>query len=245
MIIGQKEIYIKETDSTNQYAKKMVSNTKPFEGTAIFADFQSNGKGQNGNVWQGEAGKNLYISIILYPKFLSIKDHYLLNKAICISVWESVADYYHDVKIKWPNDIYANNKKVAGILIENNLQGSNWQSSIVGIGVNLNQNEFPTEIQATSIMNLTKKEIDKESFRKLLYNKLNKNYLAIRNKQSENIDRTYTKNLLGYQEQNDFLIDGDITKAQILGVNNQGQLCLENSGELKYFNHGKIKQLIS
>ncbi|MEX2589191.1 MAG: biotin--[acetyl-CoA-carboxylase] ligase [Chitinophagales bacterium] len=244
MIIGQKEIFIEEINSTNQYAKELVSNTKPFEGTAIFTDYQQQGRGQNGNVWQGTRSENLYLSVILYPRFLAIQNHYLLNKAICLSVWESIAAYFPEVQIKWPNDIYAKGEKVAGILIENNLQGSNWQSAIVGIGVNLNQRVFPEGINATSLHNLTKREIDRTAYRKLLYKKLNKNYLAIRAGQKESIDRVYTKNLLGYQEVHAFEADGKKFTAQLLGVDNQGNLCLEQEGQLKYYRHGRLRQVV-
>lgn len=244
MIIGQKEIYLKEIGSTNQYAKELLSNTKPFEGTAIFADYQSVGRGQNGNVWQGESGENLFLSVILRPHFLQIKDHYLLNKAVCFSVWESVSEFCEDAKIKWPNDIYVGAKKLAGILIENSLQGSIWQSAIVGIGVNLNQKDFPADIKADSIGNILNKEIDRDAFRKLLYEKLNKNYMAIRANQADLINNQYTKNLLGYHEKVNFVIDGKITEAVILGVQNTGELCLEMDSRLKYFRHGEVKQKI-
>ena len=243
MIIGQKEIFIKETGSTNQYAKELLSNTKPFEGTAIFTDNQTLGRGQNGNVWQGNAGENLYLSVILFPHFLLIKDHYLLNKAICLSVWESISEFCEEVKIKWPNDIYVDGKKLAGILIENSLQGSKWQSAIVGIGVNLNQKIFPENIKANSLRNILNKEIDRDAFRKLLYEKLNKNYLAIRANQADLINKQYTKNLLGYHEKTNFVINGKTNKAVVLGVQNTGELCLEIDSKLKYFRHGEVKQM--
>lgn len=244
MIIGQKEIFITETGSTNQYAKELLSNFKPFEGTAIFADNQTHGKGQNGNVWQGKPGQNLYLSVILFPHFLLIKDHYLLNKAVCLSVWESVSEFCEDVKIKWPNDIYVNGRKLAGILIENSLQGDKWQNAIVGIGVNLNQIDFPPDINACSIRSIIDKEIDGDAFRKLLYSKLNKNYLAIRASQTGLINSQYTKNLLGYHEKSNFTIDGKTIEAVILGVQNTGELCLEMDSKLHYFRHGEVRQEI-
>lgn len=244
MIIGENEICLKEIGSTNLYAKELLSKFKPFEGTAIFAEHQLSGKGQNGNIWLGASGQNLYLSVILYPHFLAIKNHYLLNKAICVSAWEAIAAFYPEAKIKWPNDIYAKGKKITGILIENSLQGSIWQSAVVGIGINLNQQDFPENIPAISLSQLCNKEIDKTAFRKLLYQKLNKNYLQLRASKKELIDNTYTKNLLGYHEKSNFLINGKAQEAVVLGVQNTGELCLEFDSKLHYFRHGDIKQII-
>lgn len=246
MIIGRQEIYLTKTDSTNQYAKKLVSNTTPFEGTAIFADYQHQGRGQNGNVWQGEPGKNLYASVILYPKFLAIKNHYLLNKAVCLSTWEAIAGYLPNAKIKWPNDIYVNGKKIAGILVENSLQGSVWQSAIVGVGINVNQLEFPAGINAASIANFYEKKINLCDFRKDFYEILDKHYYAVRAGRTESINQIYTKNLLGYHERGDFKTQEEkIFQAIVLGVDNQGNLCLEREGKLHNFRHGKIQQILA
>ena len=134
--------------STNQYAQELLSKSKPVEGTVISAQNQHAGRGQIGSSWEAAPGQNLTLSIILYPQFLAIQHQFQLNQSISLGVRDFIAKYVQKpVKIKWPNDIYVNEKKIGGILIQNTLSGSSIQSTIAGIGINVNQKHFESMLE--------------------------------------------------------------------------------------------------
>jgi len=146
LFIGKVYIKLNEVNSTNEYAKVLLSKNKPSEGTVIFAHYQTNGKGQFGKTWKSEKGKNLTFSIILYPNFLEAKRAYSLNQAVSLGLKDCIESQKIPVSIKWPNDIYYHDKKLGGLLIENGLVGENINYSIIGIGLNVNQTTFSQEI---------------------------------------------------------------------------------------------------
>jgi BirA family biotin operon repressor/biotin-[acetyl-CoA-carboxylase] ligase len=135
-------IKIEETGSTNQWLKEQSKKQFLDEGTTVIAEYQTAGKGQRGNSWESEAGKNITCSLLLYPDFLPVKQHFLLSKIVALGIKDAVEQYIHQVHIKWPNDIYYQNRKLAGILIENELTGQIIDKSIIGIGLNVNQEHF-------------------------------------------------------------------------------------------------------
>lgn len=135
-------IKIKETDSTNHWLKAQSEKQALAEGTTVVAGFQTAGKGQRGNRWESEAGKNITCSMILYPRFLPVKQQFLLSEAVALGLKDAVEQYLRPVEIKWPNDIYCQDRKLAGILIENELTGQITGKSIIGAGLNVNQEKF-------------------------------------------------------------------------------------------------------
>ena len=130
-----------ELESTNNYAKQLVSD-KVEEGTVVLAQFQSKGRGQQGNYWESETGKNLLFSLILYPDFLEAEFQFSLSMLVSLAIVSVLDEETDEVQIKWPNDIYVGKLKIAGILIENTIKGSKLGSTIVGVGLNLNQEMF-------------------------------------------------------------------------------------------------------
>src|ERR1035441_10550859 len=143
LFIGKNLITLDSVASTNNFAKDMLSNTRPVEGTAIMAKEQYAGRGQMGNAWETESGKNLTCSFILYPEFLEADKQFFLNMAVALAVKDFCEHVLHDeIKIKWPNDIYYHDKKLGGILIENSISGNKISSSVIGIGINVNQTAF-------------------------------------------------------------------------------------------------------
>ena len=149
LFIGKNVISLETIDSTNDYAKQLLSTQKPTDGTLIIAKAQTKGRGQLGNIWQTESGKNLTVSYILYPNFLSPDKQFYLNMAVALGIREFCESICAEhVQIKWPNDIYFEGRKLAGILCER-IHGDP-RSIIIGIGVNVNAREFPAEIVATA-----------------------------------------------------------------------------------------------
>lgn len=133
---------VKELPSTNDYLAQLCKESKAKEFYTVIAENQTNGKGQRGNSWEAESGKNLTFSIVLYPTALEAREQFCLSMLAALSCHEALSDYTEGFSIKWPNDIYWNDKKIGGILIENELEGKYITQSIIGIGLNVNQEEF-------------------------------------------------------------------------------------------------------
>ena len=133
---------LKEIPSTNSYLAQLCKEGKAKEFHTVIAENQTAGRGQRGNSWESESGKNLTFSTVLYPKALEAKEQFYLSMITAYSVIHALSHYTDGFSIKWPNDIYWKDKKIAGILIENELEGAYINRSIIGIGVNVNQEIF-------------------------------------------------------------------------------------------------------
>jgi len=142
MIIGSNLIYCQDLPSTNTYATNLLRNERPPEGTIVYTNHQSEGKGQMGNKWESEDGKNLLISIILYPGIIDPAEQFFISMTLSLGICDFIKRYSPDCKIKWPNDIYVNDDKIAGILIENSIIDNKIDSCVAGIGLNINQVKF-------------------------------------------------------------------------------------------------------
>ncbi|MDR2085613.1 MAG: biotin--[acetyl-CoA-carboxylase] ligase [Dysgonamonadaceae bacterium] len=147
--------------STNGLLKEWATQQSLEEGSILVCKEQTAGRGQAGASWESESGKNLTFSLIFYPEFLAIKNHFLLSKSIALGVKTVLDDYTGNISIKWPNDIYYKDKKIAGILIENNIMGEVIVQSVAGIGVNINQEIFRSDApNPVSLKQITGKETD-------------------------------------------------------------------------------------
>mgnify|MGYP001316339852 CR=1 FL=1 len=142
MIIGSVREHHEKVSSTNTVAAALLSDEKPAEGTVITASYQEKGRGQTGNGWESEAGKNLLMSTIIYPTMVRAEDQFIISQMISLALYDLVRQETSGVSIKWPNDIYVKDDKIAGILIENSVMGSSITSCIAGIGLNVNQKKW-------------------------------------------------------------------------------------------------------
>ncbi|MEY8686493.1 biotin--[acetyl-CoA-carboxylase] ligase [Bacteroides sp. AN502(2024)] len=138
-------IHISETNSTNSYLQSLCSKQKVEELTVVVADFQTSGRGQRGNSWESAPGKNLLFSTVIFPEFLEARRQFLISQIVSLAIKEELDTYTTDISIKWPNDIYWKEKKICGILIENDLMGRNISQSIAGVGININQETFHSD----------------------------------------------------------------------------------------------------
>ena len=136
---------IQETTSTNDYLAQLCKEGKAKEFYTVMAESQTRGKGQRGNTWEAESGKNLLLSIVLYPTALEAKKQFIISMLAALSCHEALGNYTDGFTIKWPNDIYWQDKKIGGILIENELEGKYITQSIIGIGLNVNQEIFHSD----------------------------------------------------------------------------------------------------
>ena len=140
-------IKLSTVDSTNNYTAKLITQTKIPFGTVIMADFQSKGKGQRNQSWVSEKYKNLLVSIFVNSSFLNTKSIFYLSKITALALREFIYDTLQmETLIKWPNDIIIGDKKIAGILIENQWKNNYIKSSIIGLGININQVVFPKNL---------------------------------------------------------------------------------------------------
>jgi BirA family biotin operon repressor/biotin-[acetyl-CoA-carboxylase] ligase len=173
-------IHFTKIDSTNKYLRENLSNISPLHGFMAISDFQTEGKGQYGRIWESDSQKNILCTTVLDCSFLQIDQIFGLHLIAAISVYELIKKYVNsNIKIKWPNDIYIDDKKCAGILIENVLKSNHLQWSLFGIGINVfqerfNSAEFATSLQlnTTSTLSLQDLIIDLREALLLNYEKL-------------------------------------------------------------------------
>lgn len=239
LFVSQNLIKLKEVDSTNTFLKNLASNSEPLpEGTVILAEHQYAGRGQQGNIWQAEPGKNLTFSLFLKPTFLSIHQQFYLNIAISLAIIEALEDMLpRGLKIKWPNDIYFKNRKLGGILIENSVAGQIIKSSVIGIGLNINQNVFDELIKekATSVSLILQHDVCLNDIFAVLCKYLEVYYLKLkagklRILQENYINKLYKHNILALYRQN-----GEVFEGRLKGITNEGVLIvLKNNIEEKY-----------
>ncbi|MFT5725523.1 MAG: BirA family biotin operon repressor/biotin-[acetyl-CoA-carboxylase] ligase [Bacteroidia bacterium] len=151
MFVGQSVIFVQEINSTNEYLKFFSKKKELVEGTVVVTSFQTKGKGQHANEWQSEARQNALFSVLLKPNHLTGTSINAMSFLTGLAVRATIQKYLpnSDVKVKWPNDVFVNNKKIAGILIENRVHRR--IESVIGIGLNLNQTEFVDLPNATSV----------------------------------------------------------------------------------------------
>lgn len=237
-----KIIHLTGVDSTNNYAAKLLSTSNPPEGTAIMAQYQTVGRGQRGNHWESEAGQNLLCSIILYPEFIAPSEHFSLSQLVALSICstlEKIAEI--QCRIKWPNDIIASDHKIAGILIENNWSGTKIQSSICGIGINLNQKRFNIP-GASSLFLLSDRQFDAEETLNLLRKELWEKYHFIQKNGNESIQQAYLSKLYRINEKCEYTSGANAFQAIIRGIDEVGKLILEmEDGSLNKFSMQEVK----
>ena len=232
-------------DSTNIYAKQLLAKSRPVEGTAIIAHEQTHGKGQYGNSWQTEPGKNLTISIILYPHFVPAAGQFIWSKAVALGLRECLQLYLKEpVQIKWPNDILCGDQKLSGILIENTIQGSTLADSIVGIGINANQTTFAPGLgKPGSLQILLGEAVDLNELFHNLMTLLEKWYLLLRAGQKDRIRQQYLQHLYRLNEWHTYQGSNGTFEGKITGVNPQGLLAVETEQGLSFFNNKEIVYL--
>ena len=247
LFVGQNLIHLESVDSTNSYASELLRQIQLPEGSVIYTYKQEKGRGQRGNSWESEASKNVALSLILHPSFLSAEKQFLLSKITSLALADLMAETLKcagkpsKVSVKWPNDIYVNNQKIGGILIENILRESVIQTAVIGIGVNVNQEMFSPEINATSLKLLANKEFDLMQLIERLCEFIEARYLQLKTNKLEIIDADYRKSLYRLDEWANFSSGNQSFEGKIKGVSAIGKLQVElRSAEIKEFDLKEI-----
>ncbi|MDR3227400.1 MAG: biotin--[acetyl-CoA-carboxylase] ligase [Prevotellaceae bacterium] len=246
-LIGCKTLWYNETESTNDLARIAIIN-EGANGSVFIADVQTKGRGQRSNSWESEPSKNLTFSIILYPEFLKVDEQFLLSKAISVAVVDFLKECGLTAKIKWANDIYVGNKKITGILIEHNITGNNIASSIVGVGLNVNQKTFLSDApNPTSILNELgrEKELDRaKSLERLLF-LFEQRYKLLMAGDYEKLEKDYFNHLYRNDGFYQYISAEKKFTAKIIGISNIGELLLETeNGEQRKFGFKEISFVI-
>lgn len=244
--IGQHIIHFEQLPSTNSYAAQLLSEGRPVEGTVITTDDQYAGKGQLANKWESTPYKNVSLSVILYPNFLDVEHQFYFNQAISLAVFHTIDEYVpRRAHIKWPNDIYIDDNKVAGILIQNQLQGKKLSTSIVGIGINVNQDEFVSDApNPISIRNAIGGHVDLGDIKQSLVDNITRQYHALRLGTYKSLVDQYHQVLYRKGELHRFAIqNGQELSGTILGVSGQGLLQVLIEGQTYEFGFKEIKYL--
>ncbi|SFH09715.1 biotin--[acetyl-CoA-carboxylase] ligase [Pedobacter insulae] len=244
LFVGQNLIKLSAVDSTNNFLKNLVSNSEPLpEGTVIMADDQFAGRGQQNNVWKAEPGKNLTFSILLKPTFLAVDKQFFLNLSVSIAINNVLTRILgKNTSIKWPNDLYFGDQKLGGVLIENTLVGNTIKNSIVGIGINVNQQHFEEEltVTATSVFQILQKDVNLLNLLADICSEVESLYLQLRTGKHTNLKENYVDKLYHLNKPALYQKDGEVFEGIIKGVSDAGLLQVEQHGERLEFNFKEL-----
>ena len=197
-------LFLEETDSTNRYLQDLSQREKPDEGTSVFTSYQTAGRGLCGNFWESEKGKNVLFSAIFYPNVLPVSEQFYLSEITSVSVLQALREETEpfdkkaasEFSIKWPNDIYWRDKKMGGILIENTIVNNQIAQTIIGAGVNINQEEFKSSApNPVSLKQIIGAESDVESVFIRIIKNLHHNYIRILKNEFTSVHSIYMDNL--------------------------------------------------
>lgn len=232
LFVGKNIIHLPKCHSTNTLAAELLSWGNVQEGTIIVADHQTAGRGQRGSTWESEPGLNLTFSLILKPTFLAPNEQFFLTIVSSLAVQAVIRAETSSCKVKWPNDLYAGERKICGMLIENTVRGSRIDSAVIGIGLNVNQQAF-TNPGAVSLRQLTGQVYDLSRLLDLLAQQLEAKYLLLKAGGHSQLKSAYLENLFGLGTERDFEDAEGVFRGKINGVTGQGQLLIEKtSGQL-------------
>lgn len=231
-------------DSTNSEARRLLAQGPVEEGFIVLARHQTAGRGRYGRIWQDEPGRSLLMSVIFKPNDLQVSDLPVLNMKATLGVARALKSFDHRInpRIKWPNDIYVNGRKLCGILIENTLAGDRIQNTIVGVGINVNEHQLPEELpNGLSMQMITGEEYDIPALAGEIRNQLQ----GIINQSEEIWKREYDTLVFGLGEVYRFTTGQGDFPARICGITRDGLIRLENeTGEINAYSTQEVQWLI-
>lgn len=243
-IVGKQFHYLPICHSTNDMAFQMLKEGKATHGLLIMAGKQFSGKGQRGNVWESEPNKNLTFSLVLRSLNVSPSEQFLISMAVANGIHsflETKVDA--EVFVKWPNDIIINNRKICGVLIENGIKGSNLEYSVIGIGLNVNQEKFEYST-ATSLKLIAKADFDIEKQLQELSAHLNTQLEHLMDGHYDRIKERYLRSMYRLDEVHQYKVGSRVFHGRITGINLQGQLLVDVAGVISKYNFKEIEYII-
>ncbi len=240
--------HIPETDSTNAEAIRRYQSKKLVSPLIITTDFQTAGKGYENNYWESEKGQNLLFSLVFKPDLIEPQEQFLLTMITSLSLHDTLQKYLSGklIKVKWPNDIYVGDKKIAGILIQNFIKSQEIDATIIGVGLNINQSHFLKKTpNPTSIYLETGQTYPPAAILRDFLSSFNEHYLLAATN-PEKLKNKYLNHLYRYHEEHDFLLpDGQKIRGKIKDVSPYGQLIIETAQkQVRTFNFKEIEFII-
>jgi len=238
-------VELSDVDSTNSWIYDKFSGSKIKSGTVARSAFQQAGRGQRGNSWQSEPGANLLFSFLYQPVKFRAASQFRLSQTVSLAVVDWLLSFSPNVFIKWPNDIYVGKKKITGILIENILVGEYINASVVGIGININQTDFSSDLpNPTSLALLTNKKFDLANALLDLLHCMDKRLIQFEKKEFEKLNSDYTQHLLRFNKPGLFVANGEQFEAQITKVLPSGEVVLQlNDGSIREYGFKEVSHV--
>ena len=243
LFLGKRVICMPTCHSTNDIAADLAKKPDIQEGTLVITNKQEGGRGQMGNVWESQPDSNLTFSLVLKPKFLLVKDQFYLNMIISLAIRDTVAKYLpnDNCKVKWPNDVYLNAHKVAGVLIENTLRAATLETTIVGIGLNVNQHKFGIN-KATSLSIISGEIYELPLVLETLVAYIEYWYLRLKSGHYSSIKADYLQHLYGYRQERPYLSEYKFNGV-IEDVSDEGKLQIKTKGKRVLFDFKEVQFL--
>lgn len=230
-------IHINATTSTNSTLDELCNQQSLPELSCVYTNYQSAGRGQRGNSWESEDGKNLLFSVVFYPDFLPANKQFRLSEVNALALQETLSLYADHITVKWPNDIYWKDMKLCGTLIENDLMGLNLSRSISGSGVNLNQQQFLSDApNPISLSQITGDTYQIETILQQIMERTAFYYEMLKKGEEEEIGRRYFSVLYRKEGFHTYRDANGIFEARILDIQPSGRLILEDrNGDIRAY----------
>jgi len=243
IFLGKDIISLPECHSTNDVAAQRYKQGLAREGSIVITDNQTKGRGQRGNVWISQPGMNLTFTLVLSPAFLDASEQFELNIMVTLAIREVLSHYSKGIKVKWPNDIiHESEGKIGGLLIENAVSHQGIENSLIGIGLNINQTEFPIP-GPTSVATLAGGQVDKEEIFKLIIKSIENYYLKLKRGLKDTMRKEYIQNLYRFEEWSHYE-DNSPFKGKIVGISEVGKLFIEKENQVvNQYSYKEVKFL--
>lgn len=235
VFLGKNLIYVPECHSTSSLLKEWLHERELPEGTLVITDCQTYGRGQRGNTWESEPGKNLTFSFLLRPTFMEARNQFDINMAISVGIAAALNKMLDEAAlVKWPNDIMIEDKKVCGILIENSILGTFLTDVTVGIGLNVNQASFGVAT-AGSLSQFSGTSLNLDEVLGEVITEIERCYLMLRSGQVMQIREQYLDRLYWHRQPHIFETNGTPFVGMISGIDSEGRLCIQSENGIKRF----------
>ncbi len=236
--------------STNTYLRELGGGDPAYDYEVAVADFQTAGRGQKGNTWESEQGKNLLFSILAHPKNIKVREQFYISEAIALAVSDSVMaalgpQFAREVSVKWSNDVYWKEFKMAGILIENTLQGDRILDTVVGVGLDVNQEVFLSDApNPISLKNITGRDYDRDALLSDIVERF-KGYMELQADKRSDVDKLYRNRLFRREGYHRFRDAQGEFEACIEGIRPDGCLMLQTtSGEHRVYEFKQVQFIL-
>lgn len=230
--MAMKILHFDEINSTNIFLYDKISENNDISDMVVVADYQTAGRGMDKNRWESEAGMNLLLSIALNVNFLEAENQFKISQAVSVAIAETLSQFVDNKQlfIKWPNDIYFGDKKLAGMLIQNTIEGRMMGVSIIGIGLNVNQMEFSKDIpNPISLKMISGRDFDLDNLLNLLIFNIKTKVESLRYKENQNeINEKYVSRSYRFGIWSDYFYQNRVKSMIIIGFDKYGRLLLHD-----------------